>query len=193
PDHAVLIDFVRYRRFEYDRAKPGKAGETQTLCYAAFVLVRSPVAHAPGSPIAVKRIELGEAKPIDRAVAQWRTAIEMRVESPAVKELRDLVWAKLAPHLPSGTKTLYLSPDGDLARLPWAALPIGENRVLLEDYAIATVPHGPFLLEGLKYPREYQEAGATLLLGGVDYQSKTWPNLPGTATELTALTPLAPT
>ena len=49
PDHSVLIDFVRYTRFDYDKAKPGKAGETRTPSYAAFVLARSPVAQASGA------------------------------------------------------------------------------------------------------------------------------------------------
>ena len=142
PDQTILIDFVRYTHFDYDKAKPGKAGETRTPSYTAFVL-------AKGQPI--RRIELGAAKPIDRAVALWRTAIEVRAESPAANQLSELVWAKLAPRLPVGTTTLYLSPDGDLARLPWAALPSTGDHVLLEDYALATVPHGPFVLEALEY------------------------------------------
>jgi CHAT domain-containing protein len=192
PDHTALIDFARYTRFDYDQAKSGKAGETRTLSYAAFVLVPPSVAHAPSSPLVVRRVELGAAKPIDQAVAQWRTAIEKRAESPAAKELRDRVWAKLVPHLLAGTKTLYLSLDGDLARIPWAALPISENRVLLEEYSIATVPHGPFVLESLKYPRAYPGADTTLLLGDVDYNSTTWPNLPGTVSEMNAIASLVP-
>jgi CHAT domain-containing protein len=182
-DHEALIDFVLYTRFDFDKVKPGKAGETRTPCYAAFVL-------ANGYPI--RRIELGNADPIDRAVAEWRTAIEARAGSSAADKLREFIWAKLEPHLPRGTKTLYLSPDGDLARLPWPALPTSDRRVLLEAYAIATVPHGPFVLETLKYPHTYPGADTTLLLGGVDYNSKTWPNLRGTLTEVKALAALAP-
>src|SRR5262249_54407385 len=96
------------------------------------------------------------------------------------------------PHLPAGTKTLYLALDGDLARMPWAALPIAGDRVLLVDYALATVPHGPFVLEMLKYPQEVRHDEQTLLVGDVEYNSKTWPNLPGTAREVAALSALAP-
>jgi CHAT domain-containing protein/tetratricopeptide (TPR) repeat protein len=184
PDHAALLDFVLYTRFDHDPARPGAAGDSRTPVYAAFVLAKGQ---------AIRRIEMGEAKAIDQAVTRWRTAIEARAASPATIELHDRVWARLAPQLPAGTTTLYVSPDGDLARLPWAALPTAAGRVLLEDFAVAAVPHGPFLLEALKYPREDRGAGAPLLVGGIDYNSKTWPGLPGTLAEVTALAALAPT
>jgi len=183
PDHTVLIDFVRYTRFNFDGSKSGKAGETRLPSYAAFVFTK-------GQPI--RRVELGETDPINKSITQWRKEIDAQAESLASKQLRELIWVKLAPHLPAGTKTLYLSPDGDLARMPWAALPISENRVLLEDFAISTVPHGQFVLESLKYPREYLGAESLLLLGGLEYNSKEWPRLLGTKAELIALKALAP-
>src|SRR5258708_36088438 len=47
-----------------------------------------------------------------------RTAIEKRTESPAAAQLRELVKARLAPHLRAGTKTLHNSnvADSDSAR-----------------------------------------------------------------------------
>ncbi len=191
PDHTALIDLVRYTRFDFDRAKPGRAGETRTLSYAAFVvgppLTPGPSPQGGEGRVSIKRIELGEAKSIDQAVVQWRNAIEKRAESPAAKQLHDLVWAKLAPHLPAGTKRLYLALDGDLARMPWAALPTGTQRVLLEDYTLATVPHGPFLLEQLNYPPKHQGDESVLALGDVAYNSPARPDLPGTAVELKSL------
>lgn len=197
PDHVVLIDFVRYARFEFDRAKPGKTIGTPS--YAAFVLTAptpSPPTYLPPmiereGRLSIKRIELGEAKTIDRAVAEWRSAIDRRVDHPASKQLHDLVWAKLAAHLPAGTKTLYFAPDGDLARVPWAALPVGKDRVLLEDYVIATVPHGPFLLEQLQFPRKYAGSQSALVLGDVTYGKGIWPPLPGTLAEMNAIALLA--
>jgi CHAT domain-containing protein len=107
-------------------------------------------------------------------------------------ELARLVWQPLAKHLPAGTKTLYLAADGDLARVPWAALPVGKERVLLEDYAIAQVPHGTFLLDHLKFPRTFTGPEALLTLGAVDYGEGRWDALPGTQVEIAALTRLAP-
>ena len=106
-----------------------------------------------------------------------------------------LVWGKIVKLLPPGTTTLYLSPDDNLARLPWAALPVGRGRVLLEDYALATVPHGPFLLEQLRNcpPLRTGLANESVLtLGDVAYNSATWPALPATRVELGALAALAP-
>jgi CHAT domain-containing protein len=57
---------------------------------------------------------------------------------------------------------------------------------------VATVPHGPFLLAGLKYPHSYRGDASTLLVGGVDYRAAAWPSLPGTAAEVAALAALAP-
>jgi CHAT domain-containing protein len=190
PEHAALIDVVRYTRFAFDPARPGKAGLTRTPWYAAFVLTRRTGGDSPGSDLV--RVELGEAGPIDRTVAAWRRALDAKLATAAARELHERVWAKLAPHLPAGTMTLYLAPDGDLARMPWAALPVAGDRVLLEEYALATVPHGPFLLEALLYPRAYRGAESTLLLGGVEYHAATWSPLPGTATEVAALQALAP-
>ena len=130
---------------------------------------------------------MGDAATIQKAIAGWRTAIEARRDSAAPAELRQRIWDKLAPHLPAGTTTLYLSPDGDLARLPWAALPIGKDRVLLEESAAALIPHGRFLLEQLKYPPTYAGPESAFALGNVEYGPGIWPALPGTAAELKSL------
>src|SRR5262249_30331557 len=109
------------------------------------------------------------------------------------------------PAIPSGTTTLYLAPDGDLARLPWAALPIPpspglagegtgvrENQVLLEQYAIAQVPHGIFLLDQLKFGKKPEGGDSLLTVGGVDYGNGRWPALPGTAVEARSIVEIAP-
>jgi CHAT domain-containing protein len=141
----------------------------------------------------VRRIDLGRARPIDAAVHTWRQSIERREASSAPEQLATLVWEKIVKHLPSGTTTLYLAPDDDLARLPWAALPVGRGRLLLEDYAVATVPHGPFLLERMLHPPTYAGPELLLTLGDVAYRSAAWPELPGTRTEVAAVAALAST
>jgi CHAT domain-containing protein len=203
----AFLDFIRYRAFDFDPEKPGRDGVTSTLSYAAFVLVRGR---------AVKRVELGPAAPIDGALDAWRRALDdwradltptarkvlaARSEARAT-ELRRLVWDKVAKQLPAGTTTLYLSPDGDLARLPWAALPTGKaDKVLLDDYLLAVVPHGPFLLARLMdKPPAAGTGDALVVYGGIDYgqapraagvRRATWPNLPGTERERQGVTELA--
>jgi hypothetical protein len=90
------------------------------------------------------RVELGPAAPIEAAVAGWLAAIGRNAadgDFPAT--LRTLAWDKVTRHVPAGIKTVYLTPDQALARVPWAALPGAKSgTVLLEDHALVTVPHG---------------------------------------------------
>jgi CHAT domain-containing protein/Tfp pilus assembly protein PilF len=193
PEGTAYVDLLRYVHFSHDPQKPGRAGERQTRSYVAFVL-------AAGG--AARRVELGPAAPIDQAVAEIRNPkIEIQ-NSKAAAELRRRVWEPLARHLPAGTRTIYLAPDGALTQLPWAALP-GErpDTVLLEDYTLAVLPHGQFLLEhlqssgGRKLPAVRSDHGTVLAVGEVAYGPATgklsWPALPGTRRELEGLAALA--
>jgi tetratricopeptide (TPR) repeat protein len=192
PVNTVFLDFNRYDYFQFDRNEARKISEKRTPSYAAFVMSRS-AASSASPKVDVRRVELGNAREIDNAVSAWRTAIQARQVSPAAERLRELLWAKLAERIPPGTKTLYISaPDGDLARLPWAALPIDQNKVLLEEYAVANVPHGAFLLEQLKWPPKYDQPDSVLALGNLAYNSKTWADLPATAVELKSLSSRKP-
>src|SRR5262249_62271601 len=138
----------------------------------------------------------------------WRGSIGNKESGGAAATLRRQVWEPLAKHLPAGTRTVFLAPDSDLTRLPWAALP-GQKKgtVLLEDYTLAIVPHGPFLLDRLTAEADKDQKNDFLLaVGGVRYDEKpqaeesspslayarsavrgegklVWGNLPGTLAE----------
>jgi CHAT domain-containing protein/Tfp pilus assembly protein PilF len=225
PADAVFVDLLRYRRLEPDAQDAGGAGRRWTPCYVAYVL-------APAQP--VRRVELGEAAPVEAALRHWRRRLAaargrdlVLEDTPAAasaedaapaQALRRLVWAPLARHLPAGTHTLYLAPDGPLTGLPWAALPGNKpGTVLLEEYAVAVVPYGRFLAEQLRPSRERSPAAAGVLLavGAVSYDRPadaaapadaarpvlraatqaglklSWPALPATARELDRLVQLA--
>jgi CHAT domain-containing protein len=193
PASTVFLDFMRYVYFQFERDESGKVTEKRIPTYAVFVMSKSATAVSATRKGEVQRVELGNAQDIDDAVSAWRTAIQARLGGPAAERLRELLWDKLGGHIPPGTKTLYIAaPDGDLARLPWAALPIAKNKVLLEDYSIATIPHGAFLLEQLKWPPKYDEAESVFALGNLAYNSKTWTDLPATAVELKSLSSRKP-
>jgi len=86
-------------------------------------------------------------------VEAWRRDLLAGREGRSGGVLCRLVWLPVAGLLPAGTSAVYLCPDGALARIPWAALPGGKpGAFLLEDYALAVVPHGPFLLDQLTAP-----------------------------------------
>jgi CHAT domain-containing protein/Flp pilus assembly protein TadD len=212
PEDAVFVDVLHYLRFEQDPDRPGRQGERYRRCYVAFLLARGQEA---------RRVELGPAEPIEAGAAAWWRALVAGERSPKLEALGAalgrLVWAPLAKHLPTGVRTVYLAPDGALAQLPWAALPGGKaGTVLLEDYALAIVPHGPFLLEALaSRERPPPEQGTLLAVGDVAYDRParavalgqgeersarparvdgaklSWPALPGAARELEGVLHLA--
>jgi CHAT domain-containing protein/tetratricopeptide (TPR) repeat protein len=166
PADAALVDFVRYTFFEYDKDKLGKAGEKRTERYLAFVVTKDKVAW----------LDLDTAEKIESALSAWRAAITGGKELPAEvpKKVRELVWDKVQKELPAGVKTLYISPDGALCTVPWGALPGDKpGTVLLEDYAISTIPYATFLLDKLwpQEPRKNPPTGA-LVVGGVKYDAE---------------------
>jgi CHAT domain-containing protein len=73
--------------------------------------------------------------------------------------------------LPAGTRTVFVAPDGALTQLPWAGCRATRpSSVLLEDYAFAVVPNGPFLLECLTAaPKTETSPGLLLAVGDVHY------------------------
>jgi CHAT domain-containing protein len=179
PDRSVFVDLLRYTFMEQDPKRPGKKGEKWTLCYVAFVLRR-------GQPL--RRVELGEAAPIDKAVTEWWQELAAwkagrPEENGPAATLRQLVWEPLVKHIPADTETVFLAPDSRLTALPWAALPgRRRGRVLLEDHAIAVVPHGRLLLEQLLAKAAADpERGLVLAAGAVQYDREPAPVQPAKA------------
>jgi CHAT domain-containing protein/tetratricopeptide (TPR) repeat protein len=153
----AFVDLCHYVTWDPSTRRKG------TTHYAAFVVL-------PAQK--VRRVELGKAGPIDKALTRWRQDIAGGLASDSGPILRRLVWDKLG--LPGGTHTVYLCPDGALTAMPWAALPgTRKGTVLLDDCAIALVPHGHLLLEQDQATRT--GAGTLLALGGVDYDQAAEP------------------
>jgi CHAT domain-containing protein len=121
--------------------------------YVAFVL-------AGGAPDEVHMIDLGEAEPIDRLIADFRAGIIAEAEAgdgrdmakrpeespPSIERdaglaLRATLFDRLAPALGSRTR-LLMAPDGDLMRLPFEVLPATDGRRLIDDYQISYLSCG---------------------------------------------------
>jgi CHAT domain-containing protein/tetratricopeptide (TPR) repeat protein len=171
PADAALVDFLHYSRTEPDSSKPGIPKAKRIDGYLAFVFTRNRVAW----------IDLGPARPIDHAVAAWRESITGSKDSlPAqAAKVRELTWAKVRAEIPAGVRVVYICPDLALCRVPWGALPGDKaNTILLEDYAVAVVPHAPFLLDKL-WPQEVAAHRPTsvLAIGGVAYDADEPPPL----------------
>jgi CHAT domain-containing protein len=167
PGRAAYVDLLRYVYFEQDPKAPGRKGQKRTASYAAFVVRK-------GQPVA--RVELGEAAPVEAAWAAWRKAVlaqqgDAKAERAAARAFARLAWEPVRAALPADCRAVYLTPDGALAQVPWAALPgRGPGTVLLDEHALCLVPHGPWLLERLQEGPTPRAGGTLLAYGGVDYQ-----------------------
>jgi CHAT domain-containing protein len=165
PADAAVVDFLRWTLYQQHAKVSGREGEKQTVRYLAFVVTKEKVSW----------LDLEEAEPIERAVTAWRESItagqDIPPELPA--KVRQLVWAKVRQELPGQVKQVYLCPDLALCRVPWAALPGDKpGTVLLEEYALATLPHAVFLLDKLWPPDASPKRPADVLaIGGVAYDA----------------------
>jgi hypothetical protein len=152
PGGASLVEFVRFNPRDFHALPAQGEPSWKPARYVAFVLLT-------GEPDGVQMIDLGEADPIDRLIADFRAGIIAEAEagddrdikirekpassSPAETglALRVALFDKLAPAL-AGRSRLLLAPDGDLTRLPFEVLPTTHGRRLIDDYQISYLSCG---------------------------------------------------
>jgi CHAT domain-containing protein len=165
PADAAVVDYIRYAFFEWDDAKPAGKKAKRTPRYLAFVVTRDKVAW----------VDLDSEAAIKPAINAWRSAITSgkEVQPAAPAKVRELVWEKVRKALPAATKAVYVCPDNDLCKVPFAALPGDKpGTILLEDFAVASIPHAVFLLDKL-WPQDSPKNPPTsaLVVGGVNYDA----------------------
>ncbi|MEW6211963.1 MAG: CHAT domain-containing protein [Acidobacteriota bacterium] len=143
PTDAALIEFAIYQPFDLDaRLYDKRLGEPR---YVAYTL------RSRGE---VGMRDLGEAKPIDEAVARLREALRdpkrgdvgrlaRAVDEKVMQPLRALI---------GDASQLLISPDGSLNLIPFAALVDERGQYLLERYSISYLTSGRDLLR-LETPR----------------------------------------
>jgi len=198
PADTAVVDFLGWTLFEQDPKQPCIEGKKRTDRYTAFVVTKGKVSW----------IDLGPAEAIEQVVAAWREAINLGKDIPPEMpaKVRELVWTKVRQELPDKVKAVYVSPDLALCRIPWAALPGDKPKtILLEDYAVAVLPHAMYLLDKLwpQDPLPNRPAGV-FVVGGAAYNAdlpvsdplalkrgeplikpaqKSWPDLPWAVAE----------
>ena len=125
PNDGVLIEFQKYK-YLYD-GQSQKRFNTNRLNgdrYMAMILKANGTTHY---------VDLGEASEIDESVARTYSAITKL--NAAERELARMAQLVIEPLLDSigGAKTWFISPDGELNRLPFAALKDKNNSIYLTD------------------------------------------------------------
>jgi CHAT domain-containing protein len=110
---------------------------------------------------------------ITSAIDSWRETYGMSPASiDAGEQLRERLWSPLADRL-ADVRTVLISPDGALGRLPFAALPgKSEGTYLLDDYRLALAPVPQLIPALVAAPAKKQVERELLLLGDVDYDHR---------------------
>jgi CHAT domain-containing protein len=180
----ALVEFVRVRD-EDPAALDGGARPEERAVYLAFVL---------DGAFRLSLVELGPARAIDASASDLQAAIRGGA-SPALihellKELYESVWAPVESFL-GEAKRIVVSPDGELYRVPFAALIDRKEQFLIERFRFAYATSGRDLCKA-----RGTGAGPALdlaLVADADFgEGDTFARLPATALEARLIPPLIP-
>ncbi|RKH35747.1 CHAT domain-containing protein [Corallococcus praedator] len=165
PRDGALIEFIAYEDSPV-LPTPGKprAKKPGPLRYLALVLFPD---------ASTRALDLGPAAPIDRAATRLRDALARRdVQSQAsARALHDIAFRPLLPLL-GNTRRLFLSPDGHLGLVPFAALHDGRD-YLVETWDFTYLTSGKDLL---RRPQDTSAVSSVVVFADPDFQAA-----PGTA------------
>ena len=170
PRDCALVEFVRFNVFDFAHGQ-WTAGNEGRARYVAFVVG----AHSSGSLVAV---DLGDANQIHLLTDAFRTAVSEKTDpSREGSALRQRVFDPLREAL-GPLRRILLSPDGELARLPFAALPDNDGH-LVDGWTIGYVATGRDLLR-LAAPSD-GAATAPMVLADPDFDLRPslWERLTG--------------
>jgi CHAT domain-containing protein/tetratricopeptide (TPR) repeat protein len=174
PANSVLIDIVRMREVKFQ----ADIDESRLIStrYIAWVVT-------PGTDTPIEILDLGDVTKVEpllqKVRAQFATAAQADGpllnlgEAEATKALNtelskiaELIWKPLAAKIPAGTTELIISPDGELWSLPWSALPITDQKLLVEDYAVRFVTNSRSLFTSSSSAKN---AGKPLIFSDPDF------------------------
>jgi CHAT domain-containing protein len=157
PVDAALVEFFAYRPFNAKFAKRDE--QFGPPRYVAYVLRQQGEA---------QWVELGEAKAIDEAVSELRRALH-NPKSADVRRLArrvdKLVMQPVHPLL-GKTRRVFISPDGAINLVPFAALVDEQNRYLVERYSFTYLTSGRDLL---RFRPDAQIAKAPVIIADPDF------------------------
>jgi CHAT domain-containing protein/Flp pilus assembly protein TadD len=204
PGNAALVEFVSFRPFDPKYKK--REDQFGARRYVAYVL------RPHGEP---KWVDLGEAKPVDEAVAALRQALRDPRSTEARRLARQVDEKVMQPvrRLLGKRRQVLLSPDGALNLIPFNALVDEHDDYLIKRYALVYLTSGRDLLR-LQTPTPSRQRALILAdpdfggavqvdtqrglkiaasaTDGVDFSQVYFTPLPGTNEEARALLGLLP-
>jgi tetratricopeptide (TPR) repeat protein len=137
PNDGALIEYLRFSGY----LGKGK----REPCYGAIVLF------SKGAPL---WIPLGKAKEIEHLVRRYGTLVRGSPQeddlSANLQALYEALWAPIGQALPSQTKKIIISPDGQLNFISFATLLTRDQQFLAQIYDVQYVASGRDLLRELK-------------------------------------------
>ncbi len=137
PNDGALIEYLRYPHYL------GKGKLEQR--YGAIVLF------SKGAPL---WIPLGKPNEIENLVRRYGTLVRGSPEedelSATLQALYEALWLPIGQVLPSQTKRVIISPDGELNFISFATLLTEDNQFLAEKYDLQYVASGRDLLRQVK-------------------------------------------
>jgi len=152
PEDACLVDFVKYKPYDFNKKK------WLSHRYSAFIIFGS---HKMG----IRLIDFGDAAEIETLISQYRAHIlnESEKRTIVVTGKDQFEKTMINPNPTSGKslcyktfqlilyyigrcRKIYISPDGDIALLPFESLPLPDNRYVVEDFEISYIDSGRDIL-----------------------------------------------
>ena len=152
PSTGALVEYQRYQPFDGKKPRTQRWGKPR---YLALVL------KANGT---VAAIDLGSAAVIEERIQQALRATQEQLSdaNQLWGQVGKQVLDPLAPAL-AGVQTLFVSPDGELNRIPFAALPAPGGKSLLADaLQLRLLTTGRELLD-LAQPRSQAKSAALVV------------------------------
>ena len=157
PPHTALVEYVKYYPFRIDAKKASQRWGKPA--YAAYVV-------RPDGGLGF--VKLGPSEAIDHAVLAFRRKIQDKTlpdPRPEARAVALLVFDPVEKEL-GGAHELFLSTDGALATLPFAALTGTHGEYLVERYLFSFVGSGRDLL---RFAAPSLASSAPFVLTNPDY------------------------
>lgn len=160
PKDGALVDFLQFQRGVVVK------DHWKTTSNILAVVVR-----ANEEP---QLIDLGLVAPLSEAIDTWRETFGMSPQGrKAGNDIRKQIWTPLLEHI-GDAKTVLVSTDGVLGRMPLAALPGKQpGTYLIEDHRLAMIPVPQLLPAVVNDLGKNALSRELLLMGDVDYDKAT--------------------